>query len=150
VLVRESVESFDPGSAIGDAENEYSNNPFLSNYTYFYNTVYNTNQNVCGPVVSFNFATDKIVEANNQEFGYVPGSIFAYSGSKYRVKSASYSYNEVSVTAEQYVTFADFNTTWAGKTFAQFNSTMLDPATYPDQYMKYSDLAIIPLMEPTA
>lgn len=150
VLVRESTTAFDPGSAIGDSENEYSNNPFLTNYTYFYNTVYNTNQNVCGPVVSFSFGTDKIVEANNQEFGYLPGSIFSYNSSKYRVKSASYTYNEISVTAEQYVTFADFNTKWSGKTFAQFNSTMLDPTTYPNDFMKYSDLAIIPLMEPTA
>ena len=120
------------------------------NDTYLYNTAYYTNQELCGPVVTFSFATDKIVEASNQEFGYLPGAIFSYGGSKYRITNASYDYGSISVDAKQYVTFADFNTLWAGKTIAQFNSTMLDPVTYPDEYMKYSDLTILPLMEPTA
>jgi len=149
-LIQPEQVTFNTGTSIGDDVNEYSDNPFLVNDTYLYNTAYYTNQDICGPVVTFNFATDKIVEASNQEFGYLPGAIFSYGGSKYRITAASYNYGNISVDAKQYVTFADFNTVWAGNTFAQFNSTMLDQATYPDEYMKYSDLAILTLMEPAA
>lgn len=142
--------TFNTGTSIGDEVNEYTDNPFLVNDDYLNNTAYYTNQELCGPVVTFSFATDKIEEASNQEFGYLPGAIFSYGGSKYRITSASYGYGNISVNARQYVTFADFNTTWAGKTIAEFNSTMLDPTTYPNEYMKYSDLAILPLMETTA
>lgn len=142
--------TFNTGTSVGDDVNEYTDNPFLVNDTYLYNTAYYTNQEICGPLVTFSFATDKIEEASNQEFGYLPGAIFSYEGSKYRITNASYGYGSISVDAKQYVTFADFNTIWAGKTIAQFNSTMLDQATYPDEYMKYSDLAILPLMEPAA
>lgn len=140
--------SFPTGSSLGDAENEYTDNQFLVNDEYFYNTAYYTAQRVAGPTVTFNFSTDKIDEADNQEFGFLPGAIFTYGGSKYRVKTVSYDYGTINVSADQYVTFADFETLWASKTFADFNAVMLDPTTYPNEYMKYSDLAIIPLMEP--
>jgi hypothetical protein len=149
-LVQPSSIQFATGSNIGDDTNEYTDNPFLVNDAFIYNTAYYTNQELCGPVVTFSFATDKIVEANNQEFGYLPGAIFSYGGSKYRITNAKYDYGSISIDAKQYVTFADFNTLWAGKTITQFNSTMLDPGTYPNEYMKYSDLATLPLMEPTA
>jgi hypothetical protein len=149
-LVNSSQITFGTGTSIGDDVNEYSGNPFLVNDTYLNNTAYYTNQQLCGPVVEFSFATDKIEEASNQEFGYLPGAIFSYGGSKYRITNAGYNYGSISVDAKQYVTFADFNALWNGKTIAQFNSTMLDPTTYPDEYMKYSDLTILPLMEPTA
>jgi hypothetical protein len=149
-LVEPQPTTFNTGTSVGDDVNEYTDNPFLVNDTYLYNTAYYTNQELCGPVVTFSFATDKIVEASNQEFGYLPGAIFSYKGSKYRITGASYGYGNISVDAKQYVTFADFNTVWAGKTIAQFNSTMLDQATHPNEYMKYSDLAILPLMEPAA
>lgn len=140
--------TFPTGSSLGDTENEYTDNPFLVNDTYFYNTAFYTAQQVAGPVVKFSFSTDKIEEAGNQEFGFLPGAIFTYSGSKYRVRSASYDYGNINVNADQYVTYADFNTLWSGKTFANFNAVMLDPTTYPNEFMKHSDFAIIPLMEP--
>lgn len=149
-MVTTETREFATGTSVGDDVNEYTDNPFLVNDAYLYNTAYYTNQELCGPVVTFSFATDKIVEASNQEFGYLPGAIFSYGGSKYRITNASYDYGSISVDAKQYVTFADFNALWNGKTIAQFNSTMLDPTTYPDEYMKYSDLTILPLMEPTA
>lgn len=148
VLTKSNKVTFGTGLTLGDINNEYPENPFITNSKQLYNIAYYTNQEICGPKVSFSFATDKIVEANNQEFGFLPGAIFAYDGSKYRVNSASYNYGGISVSAKQYVTFADFNSVWAGKTIADFNSTMLDPVTYPNEYMKYSDLAIIPLMGP--
>lgn len=150
VFVDEKIVSSATGSSIGDAENEYSGNPFLSSSKYLYNTIYKTNQQVCGPTVAFSFGTGQVETESGSEFGYLPGAIFSYNGSKYRIKTASYDYGQVSITAEQYVTFADFNSTWTGKTFEDLNDTLLDSETYPDQYMKYSDLAIIPLMEPTA
>lgn len=140
--------TFPTGSSLGDSENEYTDNPFLVNDIYFYNTAYYTCQQVAGPVVKFSFSTDKIEEASNQEFGYLPGAIFTYSGSKYRVRSVSYDYGNININADQYVTYADFNSLWTGKTFEDFNDVMLDPATYPDEYMKHSDFAILPLMEP--
>lgn len=149
-LVESDVVEFATGSAIGDEENEYTDNPFLVMDKYLQNTAYYTNQEICGPNTTFSFATDKIEEANNQEFGYLPGAIFSYGGSKYRISSASYTYSGISIDAKQYVTFADFNAKWSGKTYAQFNSTMLDPTAYPNSYMKHSDFAILPLMEPVA
>jgi hypothetical protein len=140
------VETFNTGSEIGDEINDFTDNPFLVNKAYLYNAAFYASQNIAGPIVTLSFDTDKIEEANNQEFGFLPGALFSYGDSKFRVVSASYSYGTISVSAVQHVTFADFNSTWSGKTYAQFNAVMQTPAQ-SDEYMKYSDLAILPLME---
>jgi hypothetical protein len=127
---------------------EFMDNPFMITTSYTYDAIYRTNQRLAGPIISVNLSTDIIEEADNQEFGYLPGAIFEYEGSKYRVVNAEYSYGAISITAEQYVTFADFNTKWAGKKYNDFSSTMFTPETAPDEYMTHSDFAIIPLMEP--
>lgn len=130
------------------AATEFMDNPFMITTGYTYDTIYRTNQRLAGPIISINLSTDIIEEANNQEFGYLPGAIFEYEGSKYRVVKSDYSYGNITITAEQYVTFADFNTKWAGKTYDDFSSTMFTPATAPTEYMTHSDFAIISLMEP--
>ncbi len=127
---------------------DYSNNPFSVSKEYMYNTMYKTNQKLAGPNVSISLSTDIIEEAASQEFGFLPGAIFEWDGSKYRVITSEYSYGEINFTAEQYVTFADFNSLWSGKTFNDFTDTMFTPATAPDDYMTHSDFAIIPMMEP--
>lgn len=139
---------FGTGLGVGNTDTSYDNNPFLASKQALYNTAYYANQQLGGPRVTISLATDIIEEANGQEFGFLPGAIFEWDGSKYRVENVSYSYGSIAITASQYVTFADFNTLWAGGTIADFNALMFDPTTHPDEFMKYSDLAIIPLMEP--
>ncbi len=139
---------FGTGLGTGDAETTYDSNPFLAGKKALYNTAYYANQLLGGPKLSISLATDIIREAEGQEFGFLPGAIFEWEGSKYRVENVSYNYASISLTASQYVTFDDFNTLWAGRTITEFNDLMFDPIANPNEYMKYSDLAIIPLMEP--
>lgn len=139
---------FGTGLGQGSGDTKYEGNPFIANKAALYNTAYYANQVLGGPKVTISVATDIIKEAEGQEFGFLPGAIFEWDGSKFRVDNVSYNYGSISFTASQYVTFDDFNTLWAGATISDFNNLMLDPTTYPDEYMKYSDLAIIPLMEP--
>jgi len=148
VLVESTSTEFATGSSTGDDVTEYSDIPFAVTKDYLYSSAYNVAQDLCGPKVLLSFDTDKIVEAEGQEFGFLPGAIFTHNGSKFRVKTASYNYDSISITAEQYVTFADFNAVWDGKLFSDFNDVMLTPAQSSTDYMKYSDLAILPLMGP--
>ncbi len=136
------------GLTSGDDVTEYTDNPFLSNKDALYRTAYYSAQESGGPQVAISLATDIIEEAAGQEFGYVPGAIAEYGRSKYRITSATYTHGSVEMSGTQYVTFADFNDKWAGKLYSDFNNTMLTEAAAPNEFMKYSDHAVIPLMEP--
>lgn len=148
VMVDSSSYEFNTGSENGDEVTEYSDVPFLINDSFLRSAAYEAAKDLCGPTVVLSFSTDKIVEASNQEFGFLPGAIFSHNGSKYRVRSASYDYESIKITATQYVTFADFNSIWTGKTYTEFNDVMLTPEQSATDYMKYSDHAILPLMGP--
>jgi hypothetical protein len=136
------------GLSVGDDTSEYLDNPFLSTKDFLYRTAYYSAQEAGGPRVDISLTTDIIEEASSQEFGYVPGAVATYGKSRYRINSATYSYGSVELSGTQYVTFADFNTKWASKLYSDFNNTMLTEAAAPTEFMKYSDHAIIPLMEP--
>jgi hypothetical protein len=136
------------GLSVGDDVTDYSNNPFLSNKGALVRTASYSAKEAGGPKVQISLTTDIIEEAEGQEFSYVPGAIVEYGRSKYRVDNATYSYGSVDISATQHVTFADFNAKWAGKLYSDFNSTMFTEAAAPAEFMKYSDHAIIPLMEP--
>lgn len=139
---------FPTGLSVGDDQTEYGDNPFLSTKDFLYRTAYYSAQEAGGPKVEISLSTDIIEEAEGQEFSYAPGAVAEYNNSKYRIKNTNYSYGSVDISATQYVTFADFNEKWADKLYSDFNSTMLTEAAAPNEFMKYSDHAIIPLMEP--
>jgi hypothetical protein len=148
VKVDRSVHVFNTGSVQGNESVDYSINPFLINKKYLYESAFKSAQKLSGPNVIINLSTDMVDEADNQEFGFLPGAIFKWDNSTYRVESVSYDYGKISITAVQYVTFGEFNTLWSGLTYEDFTDTMFDPATNPNEAMSFSDFAIIPLMEP--
>lgn len=71
-------------------------------------------------------------------YGSVAGAILTYGSSKYRVLSATFEPNSLSMDLAQYVTFDDFNKVWAGKTFADYQ-------TATGTLMTFSQQAIFPL-----
>lgn len=135
--------------SVDDSEStDYTENPFMVTTSYARDLIYRTNQRVAGPNVKIGISTNAVDEAGSEEFGYLPGAIFSWEGSKYRIIDVEYSYGAINITAEQYVTFADFNTLWAGKTFDDFTDAMFTPTSAPDEFMTHNDFATIPLMEP--
>jgi len=127
---------------------DYTENPFMVTDSLAWDVIYRTNQRIAGPNIKVGISTNAVDEAGSQEFGYLPGAIFEWENSKYRIIDVDYSYGAISFTAEQYVTFADFNSLWAGKTFNDFSAAMFTPTSSPTDYMTHSDFATIPLMEP--
>lgn len=59
----------------------------------------------------------------NQAFGNVSGARVLYSYAYYRVRQATVGPEGISYTAERDTTFDDFNDVWAGKTFADYDTT---------------------------
>lgn len=148
VVVESSIYVSRTGSLEGNENVEYPSNSFLINKRYLYDSAFKSAQKLSGPNVIIALSTDRIIGADGQEFGFLPGAIFDWKNSKYKVLAASYDYGGVSLTAVQYVTFGDFNTLWSGLTYGDFTNTMFNPATNPNEAMSFSDFAIIPLMEP--
>ncbi len=99
-------------------------------------------QTLCGPKVTLSESTPLDVA-----FGATPGSIRTVGSNKFRVTSVSYNPGSTSMTAEAFAKFSDFNSIWASKTFTDFKSIALDPATYPDDALKFNEFTVIPLME---
>jgi hypothetical protein len=63
-------------------------------------------------------------------FGSLAGSILDYEESRYRVTKADFKPGGVDLTLVRYVTIADFNTVWSGKTIAQFNAAIAPGVTF--------------------
>jgi hypothetical protein len=148
VKVDSSIHIFNTGSVEGNEGVSFPLNPFAINKKYLYDSAFKSAQKLSGPNVIIDLSTDMVDEADNQEFGFLPGAIFNWNDSTYRVESVSYDYGNIGITAVQYVTFAQFNTLWSGLTYGDFTDTMFNPATNPTEAMSFSDFAIIPLMEP--
>lgn len=96
----------------------------------------------CGPEISLSITLDDGVQ-----FGSSVGSIIKYGSNKYRIKQIQFSDNEPTLVAKGCATFADFEEIWGTSTIADFNSTALDPATYPNEAMTFNEFSITPLME---
>jgi hypothetical protein len=148
VVVERSSYISSTASLEGNEAVQYTPNPFLINKNYLYASAFKSGQKLSGPNVIISLSTNRVEEAEGQEFGFLPGAIFNWKNSKYKVLTANYEYGSVSISAVQYVTFEDFNTLWNGLTYADFTDTMFNPATNPTEAMNFSDFAIIPLMEP--
>ena len=148
VLMKTSTHKSSTGSTEGNEDVDYPVNPFIVNKKYLYSSSHKSGQKLSGPNVIISLSTNEVTEAEGQEFGFLPGAIFNWKDSRYKVISAAYDYNTVNISAVQYVTFEDFNTVWDGLTFGDFNDTMFDPADNELEAMSFSDFAILPLMEP--
>lgn len=96
----------------------------------------------CGPQIQLALSVDSGVQ-----FGSTIGSMFDYESNKYRLSSIQFSDSDIAITATGCARFSDFNSIWSGKTFANFTSIALDPATYPNEALTFNEFSSIPLME---
>jgi hypothetical protein len=90
-------------------------------------------QAICAPKISVNGSS-----ASGFSFGSSIGKSFNLNANRFRLNSISFNESGVSWSAEEAVTFADFNLVNTGKTFSQFNSVIT-------ANMTFTDLSIIPL-----
>jgi hypothetical protein len=75
----------------------------------------------------------------NQAFGNVAGSRVRFREAWYRIRTATMSESQVSYSAERDTIISEFNYSWAGKTFAQFNTQFTGKL--------FEDFAVIPLWQ---
>lgn len=106
-----------PASDVSEAP--LIDNPFIVNDKTFWSCAVKIAQEVCGPRITLNQEIP-----SGLDFGTATGSIVSASDSKFRIKSTNFTNSGVSVSADSYVTFADFNSVWSGSTFAELDSSM--------------------------
>jgi hypothetical protein len=117
-------------------------NPFIIGLGQVYSRGVAAAQAICGPVVT---ASSTLATAN--AFGQTIGRTELMNSNKFRIESASYSESSVSIEATAYVSVAEFNAKWTGKTFANFKSIALDPEVYAEEALRFNEFTVIPLME---
>ena len=108
-------------------------NPFIVNDFISANAGLSAAQKACGPSVQMNASL-----ANSYAFGTTPGSIITKENNKYRIRSASYSPDAVSINADTASTFANFTTINTGKTFATFDGFTSN--------ISFNEFTVIPLL----
>jgi hypothetical protein len=97
-------------------------------------------QAACGPAISLSLGTtDKLA------FGSSIGSVYEYRDNKFRITTANYSPNNISITATPCATFTNFNEKWADADFSDLNTFALDPITHPLDALKFNEFSVIPL-----
>lgn len=99
-------------------------------------------QKICGPKIQLNESTPLSLP-----FSDTPGQMRSVGHNRFRITNVGYNNSDTTISAEVSTSFADFNPIWTGKTFANFKSIALDPATYPSETLKFNEFTIIPLME---
>ena len=99
-------------------------------------------QAACGPKVSLS----QTVVAQDV-FGSTPGKIQSVQSNKFRVNSIAFGPGASTVSSIASTQFSDFNSLWAGKTFANFTTVAFDPATNPVNALKFNEFTVIPLLE---
>lgn len=107
-------------------------NPFITDDNKLWTRGVAAAQAIAGP--SYQLSQEM---PNGVEFGESIGSIVSSNDTKFRITSINYSQNGASLSGKQHVTFADFNTAWAGKTFANFNTAM--------NGLSFDEFSVIPL-----
>lgn len=89
-------------------------------------------QEICGPRLMLTQST-----VAGASFGDTVGARISDWDSKFRITSVGFNESSVSIDAKSYVTFADFNSTWAGSTFANFSSI--------NAGLSFNEFSLIPL-----
>jgi hypothetical protein len=110
-------------------------NVFITSKPALYSSALKAAQAVCGPDISLTMSVSDLTD-----FGASIGGLISYGSNKFRVVSASHSQDGLNITATgNFVTFADFDTNWSGKTFSNFDSVLTG--------LKFNEFSVIPLME---
>lgn len=99
-------------------------------------------QKICGPQINLSRTIDGV-----EGFGSLIGSTEYVESSRFRVKTASYSESDISLTYSNYVSFDDFNAKWVDRDIEDFNLTALKPADHPYGALAFNEFTVIPLME---
>lgn len=92
----------------------------------------------CGPKIRL---TQEL--ARGFEFGEI-GSVVKYGLNNYRVETASFNPSSVSITASAFVSIDEWNDTWTGLTFDDFNDKVQDPSLFPESALRFNEFSIIP------
>jgi hypothetical protein len=95
-------------------------------------------QAIAGPSVAISISNPSDIVMNS-----TIGSVIEYDRSKYRIETASFSAGDRGVTGTSVSPIPDFNAIWAGKTFADFATTMGTDSDF--EYVSFNEFTIIPL-----
>lgn len=115
-------------------------NPFVINKSISSSRGVAAAQVACGPKVSISRTVTKALG-----YGDTLGTVQSIHKNKYRTVSANYSAGDIQLTQVAGASIQDFNDVWTDKTFADFVDFTLDPATQPDQTLKFNEFTVIPL-----
>jgi hypothetical protein len=118
-------------------------NPFITNLSAMYKRGTLAAQALCGPNIVLSETVPKA-----QPFGDTPGKLRVSDSNKFRLTSVSYTQDGTTVTGKPSAQISDFNATWTGLKFSDFSSTALTEAMAADDYLRFNEFTIIPLMEP--
>lgn len=118
-------------------------NLFITNLSAMYKRGTMAAQAICGP----NIVLNETVPAA-QPFGSTAGKLREVNSSKFRITSVGYNQDGTSITARPSVQFSDFEAKWDGLTFADFENTAISPDMEADNYLRFNEFSVIPLMEP--
>lgn len=117
-------------------------NEFITTERDFWTKAALAAQKACGPAIDVS-----VTAPADFNYGEGIGSYFYKDNNKFRVNTANYGISEVTMTATPFAEISDFNQVWAGKTFANFTSTMISGLTNPSSALQFNEFTIIPLME---
>jgi hypothetical protein len=118
-------------------------NPFITNLSSMYKRGTLAAQALCGPNMVL---SETVPEA--QPFGTTPGKMRVSGSNKFRLTSVSYTQDSTTITGKPSAQISDFNAVWTDLTFADFSNTALTEAMAEDDYLRFNEFTIIPLMEP--
>lgn len=99
-------------------------------------------QAACGPTVTMSSTV-----ASASGFSQAIGTTIMLESNRFRIETASYSENTVTLTGSACAVIGDFNDKWNGKTFADFTDIALSELLHPDEALKFNEFTVIPLME---
>jgi hypothetical protein len=97
-------------------------------------------QVACGPSVAISISNPV-----DLKFADTVGAMVEHDGNEFRIESAAFSSTTSTAAGVAMAPFADFNSIWDGKTFADFTLTMSDPEESPDDYITFNEFSTIPL-----
>jgi hypothetical protein len=126
-IITGSSEEYSPDEKASEIDNV-----FITNKADLYTRGVAAAQVLCGPNVLINQEL-----AGGVQFGTSIGSIVSDWDSKFRITNISFGESGASLTAKSQVSFADFNSAWAGQTFANFATK--------NSELSFNEFSIIPL-----
>jgi hypothetical protein len=93
----------------------------------------------CGPKITLSQEMSKGITFSDDI-----GSLQTVGLNQYRINTANFSESSISISSSAMLTLQQWNQIWTGKTFANFNTTVLNPNLFPDEALKFNEFSIIP------